>query len=260
VCLQEYYTDSQGQSQSRTVYTSHSNPGGYSGPSGSNGITPSSPLYHGSDGGSGVVELIVDGSRRGYGNVVYGARYDMELPEFMLGEEEGPNFDGVFEFGEVAHATGFVFRNVGGMPSPEQRVRLVQSPTGWVRPLDDELLLPGGAPMGVGEARALPGRLRFLINYPPTLAEDFEPIIVNDAQSMVGIQLGVEEAGVAPRNTPFQRVYPRVALSSRTLTARFPLGNARGVVGLRSLSCGETRCARGGPCFAMGTRRVHGPS
>ena len=236
-----YYVN--GQSNTRTVYTNHSNPGGYSGPYGRDGRTPTSPLYDGDDGANGRVELVVDGTRRGAGLVVYNRRYDLELPEFHLGEEEGPNFDGIYEFGEVAHATGFVFANVGGMPHPEQRVRLVQASTKWVRPLDDELLLPANAPIVAGARRALPGRLRFLINYPPTNhAADFDPIIITDAQSMVGTQLGIEAPGVAPRNTPFQRAYPRVPLSKRTLTARFPLGNANGIIGLRSLAYGETRC------------------
>ena len=240
--MQEYYRDSQGNSQSRLVTTYHSNPGGFSGSSGSDGNTPSSSLHNGSDADNGTVHLIVDGSRRGIGTVTYSRRYDMELPEFGLGEEEGPNFDGVFEFGEIAHATSFVFANVGGMPTPEQRVRLVQARTAWVSPLDDELLLPANAPIGVGGRRGLPGRLRFLINYAPTNhAEDFDPIIINDAQSMVGTQLGVEVAGTAPRFTPFQRVYPRVALTKRVLTARFPLGNAQGIIGLRSLASNESR-------------------
>jgi hypothetical protein len=239
--VQEYdYVN--GEQRSRTVTTYHSNPGGYSGPSGSDGRTPSTPLYDGNDGANGTVEIIVDGTRRGLPTMTYKRRYDMELPEFSLGEEEGPNCDGIFEFGEVCHATNFVFENVGGMPTPEQRVRLVQALTAWVRPLDDELLLPANEPILPATRRGLPGRLRFLIHYPPTnKSEDFEPIVITDAQSMLATQLGIEVPGIPARNTPFQRFYPRVPLTKRVLTAQFPLGNANGVIGLRSLAYGETR-------------------
>ena len=57
---------------------------------------------------------------------IYSSRYDVQLNDFHLEEEPTDNADGVFEFGEVANTTGFWFGNVGGMPTPEQRIRVTQ--------------------------------------------------------------------------------------------------------------------------------------
>ncbi len=112
----EYYTD----------YTNHYNSGGYDGPSGYHGHTPNTPLYDGSDGVSGRVEIVADGSKRLQMSMTYARRYNLLLSEFVLTEEEGDNADGIFEFGEIANMTGFLFLNCGGMPTPEQRIRVTQ--------------------------------------------------------------------------------------------------------------------------------------
>ena len=72
------------------------------------------------------------------------------------------------------------------------------------------------------------------------MADDFHPIVITDAMSITATQLGIEVEGVAPRFTPFQRVYPRVGLTTRLLTAQFPIANMGGVLGLRSLASGES--------------------
>eukprot|EP00906_Rhabdomonas_costata_P012181 RCo017402 len=121
------WTDSNGNTRTdvRTVYTHHHNPGGCCGPHGSPGRTPGNLLRDGEDGANGGIELVVLGERAGVPSVTYARRYNLEMMSFHLAEEQGPDLDGVFEFGETCNAAGFVVRNTGGMPTPSQRVRFI---------------------------------------------------------------------------------------------------------------------------------------
>ena len=55
----------------------------------------------------------------------------------------------------------------------------------------------------------------------------------------LAFQLGVETTAAFGALTAFRRQYNKVNLT-RTLTANFPIGNSQGIVGLRSLSPGES--------------------
>ena len=229
----ESYTDSNGNTQTRTTH--HSNSGGSSGRSGSRGWSPSTPLHDGRDGAPGVFELRVamqDGQILTYPN-----RYDLELRDFELFEDDFEDVDGIFEFGEVVHVKHLLLRNRGAMPTPpHQRIRLVLQPGSWAHPIPtDELFIQESIPPG-GEV-SVEGSLRFMIAR-PLIEEAGEPLIIREEIQPVALQLGPQIEGTPERQNLYQRRYTNVTLT-RTLEARFPVENRSGLVGLRSLAPGE---------------------
>lgn len=239
----ESYTDSNGNTQTRTTH--HSNPGGSDGYSGSSGRTPLDPLYSGATGRAGRFEIAVVGE----GGGSYGARYDLEIVDFRLVEDSAEDVDGIFEFGEVVHVVGLRLRNVGAMPTPSaQRLRLTLRRGSWVLASSDELFVEGA--IGVGEDREVAGTLRFHIAQ-VVVDTAGEPFVAREPVSVVVQQLGPEReargeravAGYQPGpdvrgRFEFARVYERAVLT-RELVAQFPVENRAGIVCLRSLGPGE---------------------
>eukprot|EP00184_Porphyridium_aerugineum_P006004 CAMPEP_0184695344 /NCGR_PEP_ID=MMETSP0313-20130426/3004_1 /TAXON_ID=2792 /ORGANISM="Porphyridium aerugineum, Strain SAG 1380-2" /LENGTH=1208 /DNA_ID=CAMNT_0027153779 /DNA_START=41 /DNA_END=3667 /DNA_ORIENTATION=- len=236
---QRSFTDHEGRIQYETVPVTFNNAPGYGGSAGRPGKYPTRTLFRGMDGVPGRVELVVAGDRLGLPSNTYSKRYDLTMDEFAIAEEPGPNVDGIFEFGEMCHAAGFVLRNVGGMPSPFQRVRLELEPGKWYTPVKSDMAFLSG-PLEVSQAKSADGRIRFQISYPDTeRADDYAPIIISENVVPKAIQLGPElQPSSMVGSTPFERTYPNIKYT-RALKVRFPIGNERGITGLRSMAPGE---------------------
>ena len=213
----------------RTVH--HSNSGGSSGRSGSNGTTPWTSLSAGANGRDGALTIAVITATGA--ETRWPSRYDLELVSFRLVEDDSPDSDGIYEFGEIVVATDLVLRNVGGMPTPaHQRVRVVLAEGTWVDPLGETLHLTHS--LAPGESTALPGTLRFRIR-PPTSAPVGPPRVEREDVRPLAFQRGREDAS---GDTPFSRRYEHV-VTTRELVARYPVENPDGVIALRSLAPGE---------------------
>ncbi|PKN54086.1 MAG: hypothetical protein CVU56_28440, partial [Deltaproteobacteria bacterium HGW-Deltaproteobacteria-14] len=226
-------TDMNGKARTERVArtVTHSNPGGSSGRSGSSGRTPWAVLSPGADGRDGALTIAVTTATGA--ETRWASRYDLELVSFHLVEDDSPDRDGVFEFGEIAVATGLVVKNVGGMPTPaHQRVRVVLAEGTWVDPLGETLHLTRS--LAPGESAALPGTLRFRVR-PPTSAPVGPPRVEREDVRPLAFQRGREDAS---GDTPFSRRYERV-VTTRELVARYPVENPDGVIALRSLAPGE---------------------
>jgi hypothetical protein len=107
----ESYTNSQGQSQSRTVH--HSNAGGRDGPSGRDGDVPTTPLHAGKAGRHGSFQILVE--RADGRTETYPSRYDLAVTGF---QHENANRDGVYEPHERVTVSRVAVKNTGGMPTP----------------------------------------------------------------------------------------------------------------------------------------------
>ena len=228
----ETYTDSDGNSQTRTIH--HSQPGGSPGPRGADGWTPTSALRAGASGAPGSFRIDVtapDGSTRHYP-----ARYDLEIVDFALAEDAREDVDGIFEFGEVVHVVSLTVRNIGQMPTPaHQRVRAVLKPGTWVRPLAAEIFLEQS--LLPNHDVTLGGSLPFQIPL-PRIRGAGDPYIMREQVHPLLFQLGAEVAGTPAGANAFQRHYSNATLT-RELIAQFPVENREGIVGLRSLAPGE---------------------
>jgi hypothetical protein len=122
----ETYTDSQGQTQTRTTY--NSNPGGNSGPSGSPGRPGYATLSDGAAGrpGSFAIEVVGDDGRV----QSYPSRYELQVVGF---QHDNDNRDGVYEPDEKVSVTRIAVKNVGAMPTPKHHdvvIGVVEK--GWV--------------------------------------------------------------------------------------------------------------------------------
>lgn len=160
----ETYTDSQGNSQTRT--TSHSNPGGSSGRAGRDGSAPRSELRSGGHGPGGSFAIVVmDGAQAG----TYPSRFELRVAGLA---HQSDNGDGVYEPGEKVHVRDVEVTNVGGMPTPARsEVRVALRSERWIAPHDAELLLPH--PLQPGQTHRFEGSLVFTIgDYEPTTAGD----------------------------------------------------------------------------------------
>lgn len=138
----EWYTDSEGKSQTRSV--SHWNPGGSNGRPGTDGHPGRAELVAGARGKDGRFSIRVkDGSGR---DRTYASRYDLRLVGFEL---ESQNGDGVFEPEEKVLVTNVAVENVGGMPTPSRReVRVALCDHGWLAAGREELVVPPGLEPG----------------------------------------------------------------------------------------------------------------
>lgn len=236
---EESYMDSEGNWDTRTVTVSvqHSNPGGWSGPNGSDGFTPNTPIEAGRHGAPGRFAIVVEDQPE----TRYTGRYDLIATDFRLAEHDEEYPDGIFEYGEVVRVVGVRLRNVGAMPSPaQQRARVTLALGRWVQPLTAEVFLDRS--LAPGEEAELPGELAFRIPQ-PTIDAPGEPLIAREAVRPHLVQLGPERAGRPAAETPFQRPYTSSTLT-RALVAQFPVANKDGIIALRSLSPGErTRLA-----------------
>ena len=228
----ESYTDINGKRQTRTK--SHRRSGGFSGRSGRPGSTPTHPLHHGRDAPDGRFEIVVrqaDGT-----DDRYRRRFDLELGRFEVVEADGPDRDGIYEFGEQMVVRNLLLCNVGGMPTPaHQRVQVTLGSSEWIAPIGDELFIDKS--LAVGEEIVLPGPLRFEIEQ-VDITDPADPFVATDRVRPVADQLGVELPGRPASATPFQRRYSSVRLFHE-LPFRFPIENQDGIEALRSVGPGE---------------------
>ncbi|MEZ4310627.1 MAG: hypothetical protein R3F14_21500 [Polyangiaceae bacterium] len=129
------YTDSNGQTQTRTTH--HSNPGGSSGPSGRSGRPGVADLTFGKDGRNGSFEIHVTSPE---GTRTYTSRYDLRLTGFIHTSE---NEDDVYEPEERVLVRQIQVQNTGGMPTPSRReIRLSLRDKGWIAADPGHLVLP----------------------------------------------------------------------------------------------------------------------
>jgi hypothetical protein len=108
----EHYTDANGHRQSRSHTHYHSNPGGFSGPSGPDGYPGNATLFPGRNGADGTYEFIVEHPS---GPVKYPEKYDVKMLEFSI---MFPEEDEVVEPGEKGFVTSLTLTNSGLMPAP----------------------------------------------------------------------------------------------------------------------------------------------
>lgn len=142
----ESYTDSNGQSQTRTTH--HSNSGGSSGRSGNSGMPGTAFLVPGNAGppGSFVIHVTSNGQTDAYPE-----RYDLRLVGF---EHRSDNDDGIYEPEEFIHITNIEVMNVGSMPTPATReVQLSIREQGWTYPEKEHIKMPFS--LGAGQRHVL---------------------------------------------------------------------------------------------------------
>lgn len=131
----ESYTDSNGNSQTRTTW--HSNSGGSDGISGRRGRAGDAELEHGDAGSDGSFTIEVE---EGQSVARYGSRYDLRLRGFVHRNE---NDDGIYEPEEKVLVSRIAIQNVGGMPTPAHHdIRIAVRDDGWIAPADMVLRLP----------------------------------------------------------------------------------------------------------------------
>ncbi len=141
----ETYTDSSGQSQTRT--SSHSNSGGSRGFDGRNGsvaVARPAPGTGGRAGRFGIEVVLPGGTIR-----TYATRYDLRLVSFT---HRNDNDDGVYEPGEKGFIGEITVENTGGMPLPTHHdVHVALTRGTWTFPVEDER----GAPLTLKVPRGL---------------------------------------------------------------------------------------------------------
>jgi hypothetical protein len=150
----ESYTDSQGNSQTRTTH--HSKPGGWSGPAGSPGRAGTARVRRGAEGDPGSFAIEVKSTK---GVATYASRYDLCLVSFA---HDTADQDCVYEPQETVRVFDIEVENTGGMPTPAHRdIELTLVRRGWVAPVDERLILPRA--LAPGERCTLDGALHFVI-------------------------------------------------------------------------------------------------
>lgn len=225
-----------------TDYNTYTNSGGYSGVSGRRGATPTFPLYSGTDGDNGLVQIRLK-TQKGETSI-YDRRYDLAFQKSRhrhlsdMGES-------TFEFGEIVHITHLLLLNSGRMPTPRQRVVLSFGESFGVNPArDTRLLVARGLSTPPGEiVSANQGFLSFECPYPENGVRDFEPIRKEGWLKYGAVQLGPENKN-APlaRLSDFNAAYSGLhnECSRDQLRMAFPIENQNGVRGVRSLAAKET--------------------
>lgn len=143
----ESYTDSDGNSQSRTTH--HSNPGGSRGRSGGTGRAGDARVGRGTDGAVGTFAIEVE---RDGAVTRYPARFDLRLRAFRHADASG---DGVYEPRDRVVISAIAVANVGGMPTPgTSELALRLEPTDWLTPDDAHLACPPRLDAGADAAIA----------------------------------------------------------------------------------------------------------
>ena len=221
----EYYTDSNGNRQSRTHW--HSNSGGSDGSPGRSGSPGRARVKRGADGDAGRFQIHV---RSGDSIATYTSRYDLRLVAFA---HDSLNEDAVYEPNELVRVFDLEVENVGGMPTPaKDKLALALQPGGWVKPEPGELAcMPG---LAAGERYRVPGELVFRI-------KDFVPAEPSDP-------LEVEETILQRAMLPsvrrgFDAYQTADATEQGRFVIRFPL-RVSPVQHLRSLAAGEATRVR----------------
>jgi hypothetical protein len=132
----EHYTDSQGKSQTRTVF--HSNPGGSDGRDGRSGMPSSYEASDGRPGTVGLLKIIVAGP--GEQRVQYESPFDLELINFDVSSE----YD-VLEPDSLISIDNIEIRNCGGMPTPANyTIRIFIESDDWMITDEVDLVLHRG--------------------------------------------------------------------------------------------------------------------
>lgn len=227
--------DAEGRAyQDTETYHEHfRNSGGSRGPSGSRGWTPNTALRTGRHGAPGQFVFEVHSPQ---GAQRWPGRYNLELVDFTLSEDQPEDSDGILEFGEVVRASHFLVRNTGRMPTPpQQRIRLILQQGQWLHPLGDELFLEQS--LAPGEHTVLEGHLRLRVSE-ADIQEPGDPFVVQEEVHPRALQLGPESADRPAQATAFQRAYEDFVFT-QTLTAQYPVENREGITALRSLAAGE---------------------
>lgn len=221
----DYYTDSQGNRQSRTTW--HSNSGGSDGSSGSSGRAGNARVHDGKRGADGAFAIEVKSEA---GVKTYASRYDLRLVSFA---HDSLNEDAVYEPRELVRVFDVEVENTGGMPTPKKDdLRLSLVGGGWVIPEPGDLLCaPGIEP---GARHAVKGELRFRI-------KDFTPAAPADP-------LEVEESILHRAMLPsvhreFEGYQRGEAIEQGRFVIRFPI-RLSPVQSLRSLVAGEATRVR----------------
>ncbi len=216
----ESYTDSNGNSQTRTTW--HRNPGGSDGPSGSPGRPGSARVSQGANGRAGklTIEVTADGKVERYDS-----RYDLRLVNFS---HDSLNEDCVYEPGEKVRVFDLEVENVGGMPTPahdELSLSLIEE--GWVQPEPGELQCEKALAAG---ARHKPkGELLFRIA-DWTAKEPGDPLEVEESILQRALLPSVRRG--------FEHYQEGEAIAAGKFVIRFP-ARLSAPANLRSLATGE---------------------
>lgn len=195
----EYYTDAQGQRQSRSVTHHHRNRGGSDGRSGMRGRDGDGTLEPGANGPPGDVRILVqEGTRTNQ----YLQRYEVEITDYDVQLTD--------EFAEPTSqviVSRLTVRNRGGMRTPSRYpVELYLSTSRWLKPQQVVLQLP--CPLEPGESSTIPHPLVATVPDIEYVPQD-EPLSQTDRVSPLARQTGA--------NRLFDNLHPR-----REFTVAFP--------------------------------------
>jgi len=233
------YTDSQGNSQTRTHY--HSNSGGSNGSSGSSGRSGNAHVRKGNTGADGTFTIEV---KTEAGVQTYASRYDLRLVSFS---HDSLNEDCVYEPGELVRVFDLEVENVGGMPTPSKdELSLALIEEGWVYTEPGELRCVRG--LAAGARHKVEGELRFRIaGYKPTGPDD--PLEVEESILHRALLPSVRRA--------FEQYQEGDAALAGRFVIRFP-ARLSTASNLRSLAAGESTrvkfCVVNQSRFALGSK------
>jgi curved DNA-binding protein CbpA len=223
----------------------HSNPGGWRGPSGRNGYTPSYPLIRGNDGSDGRFRILVDFSQ---GRVVsYSRRYDLTFQDSITNHLSDMPGRKTFEFGETVVVSACIVRNTGYMPMPCQRTMIgFEDAQGVVASMGDYLFLERNTDLRPGgEKEASQGHLRYLCPFPRSLGTDYDPIHKQGIIRYIAHQLGPEnDTTDKSLISDFQVKYIHFHDPPEHVSMAFPVENKAGILGIHSLGSRETTMLR----------------
>ncbi len=160
----EYYTDSEGNQQSRTNTTYHSNPGGSNGSTGSRGSSATGTLVHGEDGKIGSVLYSIIGEN---GNVSSAdERFKLEIVNYDLSTDHP---DGILEPGEKVYIKNIRVKNNGKLPTPKfENTMLFVKSGGWI--VSDGIEIPLKNGLAPGEEQLITDHLPFRVKNNNTIA------------------------------------------------------------------------------------------
>ncbi|CAB4376229.1 unnamed protein product [Rhizophagus irregularis] len=130
------YTDSRGYTQYNTTY--HFNPGGFSGPSGSPGRSPTIPLYNGISGIDGNFRFLIEDSVTN-DITEYHEIFDIRIQQVVI-----HSITGVFEPEAQIHIDTLTILNLSEMPTPRRDIRVTINNSIWIRNQEEKehIILP----------------------------------------------------------------------------------------------------------------------
>lgn len=240
------------RSQPVTVYKS--NPGGWPGPSGRKGRTPTSVLRRGADGASGTFVIKLEGPDGIEQS--YSARYDLEFESVVAEQLSDMKEPKTFEFGETVMITKVQVKNTGMMETPKQRVLIRFGSVDYIScDSTTRIFLQEGAHVAPGvTAFASDGFLTFDCPYPKNVHDvetkemksvadvtDFDPLEKKPSFHYQAHQLGHENrTNDITQISDFQARFTDFQSNGDIMTISYPVENLDGVRGFRSLGPLET--------------------